>query len=282
MPWTGDHRVTIVLVRRDRADSPENLMNHTPPPPVRPLPAALLLLAIAACAPACQPAQGSPTTLIASPAPPPPRTVSVTGTAELKTAPDEFVVSVGVDSSAEQPQAAKDANDRTMTALLAVPKSLQIDPKHVRTEGFTLRPRYEGSYENRRLAGYEAGKTLVIVVHDSEKVEALLAELFNRGANRLDGVTYGSTRVLEQRKEARTMAVAAAQEKAQAMAASLGQKLGRPLKIDEDPEAAQLRSMNQLTNAAFNNDTRPALGEAMATGKIRIAASVAVTFELVD
>ena len=122
------------------------------------------------------------------------------------------------------------------------------------------------------------------MLHDSEKVEVFLTELFKGGANRLDGVTYGSSKLLEQRKEARTLAVTAAREKAMAMATTLGQKLGRPLKIDEDAEAGRYQPLpgNMLTNAFSQTDTRGAIGDTMATGKIKIPASVAVTFELLD
>jgi len=242
--------------------------------------AALVLLALTAVA--CQ--SSPPTTVIAGAAPPPPRSISVTGTAEIATAADEVTVTVGVESFAADPQAAKDANDRSMKSLVATARAFATDAKDVRTEGFTLQPRYEGPYDSHRLTGYDAKKLLVVVIHDGDKVEAFLTELFKGGANRLDGVTYGSSKLLEQRKEARTLAVTAAREKATAMAATLGQKLGRPLKVDEEPESGRGSPFqgNLLSNAFAPGDTRGTVGQTMATGKIRIPASVAVTFELLD
>lgn len=231
--------------------------------------------------------QSSPTVI--SSAPPAPRSVSVTGTAELRVAPDELVVSVGVDTYAVEAQAAKKANDEAMAELLRVTKDNGVEPTNVRTENFTLLPRYDGRYESRHVIGYEAKKTLVVTLSSAEKAESLLAELFKGGANRIDGVTMTSTKIIEQRKEARKMAVAAAREKAEAMAAALGQKVGRPLKIDEDPGPSSVwspwgnRPGNVLLNAFDQNtDSRPVVGESMATGKIRVTANVAVTFELAD
>ena len=65
-----------------------------------------------------------------------------------------------------------------MRALLDVTQANKIEPKDVRTENFTLQPRYDGVYEARRIVGYEARKSLVVTLHDPDKVESLLGELF--------------------------------------------------------------------------------------------------------
>lgn len=249
--------------------------------PRRSLSALLVIAALAALG--CKEPPPPPTVLAAS-AVPAPRSVSVSGTAEIKVAPDEFVISAGVDSYALEAQAAKQQNDKVIAALLAVTQAAKVDPKDVRTEGFSLQPHYEGPYDSRRVVGYEAKKTLVAVLHDADKVETLLADLFKNGANRLDGVTTSSTKIIAQRKEARVAAVAAAKEKAEAMAVALGQKLGRPLKIDEDTGGWSYggRTGNFLNDSADNNGARAVVGETMATGKIRVQANVVVTFEIVD
>ena len=75
------------------------------------------------------------------------------------------------------------------------------------------------------------------------------------------------------------MAVTEARAKAEAMASALGQKLGRPTKVAESQEGA-VRAL--AANAVYDNNSRAVIHEAMATGKLQIAASVDITFELVD
>jgi hypothetical protein len=242
-----------------------------------------LLLASSLLLLGCTERPAAPATIITSAQPPGPRSISVTGTAEIKTAPDEFVISVGVDSFAADPVAAKEANDHIMSALLSVTRGAAVDAKDVRTESFSLGPRFEGPYDSRRLTGYDAKKTLVVTMHDAEKVETVLAALFKSGANRLDGITYGSSKIIERRKEARNTAMAAAREKAEAMAAAVGQKVGRPLKIDEDHDAGGgWGRASLLNNFSNDNKSQAVVAETMATGKIRVQASVAVTFELME
>lgn len=240
---------------------------------------ALVLVAFSLLA-ACRSTPEVPGTVISTTSPAP-RTVAVTGMAEVETTPDEFVVTVGVDTTGPDAARAKSANDAIMRALLDVPRQLGVDPKWVRTEGFSLAPRFEGAWDARRLVGFEAHKTLVLVLHDDKQVEPALEALFRDGANRIEGVQFKSTKILEQRKLARTKAVAAAREKAEAMAGVLGQKVGRPLRIDETAEPSSSPwSPAPQSNVVFNNETRSELREAMAAGKIRVPATVAITFEL--
>jgi uncharacterized protein YggE len=232
-----------------------------------------VLLALAAC----RSNPEAPATIVST-TPPAPRTIAVTGTAEIETTPDAFVVSVGIDTFAGDAAKAKEDNDAVMRALMEVPRQHGVDAKWVRTDGFSINPRFE-SYQ--RLVGFEAHKTLVVTLHDEKQVEPVLAELFRDGANRLDSVRFESTKILEERKQARVRAVTAAREKAEAMASALGQKVGRPLRVDEAtlPPSSPW-SPAPLANTVFDNETRSELREAMAAGKVRIPATVAITFEL--
>jgi uncharacterized protein len=241
-----------------------------------------LLLGCALAAWGCQGPPAPPTAYVTSTAAPAPRSIAVAGTADIRTAPDEFTITVGADAFAAEPDAAREASSKAMRAMLDVARAEKIEPKDICTEGMSLQVRYD-SYEKHHISGYDAHNTLIVVLHDSERVERVLTELSKAGANRIDGVVYGSTRVVELRKEARLSAIAAARDKAQAMAAALGQKVGHPLRIDEDPqEPYRATSAYGMSNASVSNETHAAVGEAMATGKLRVAASVAVTFELLD
>jgi uncharacterized protein YggE len=98
------------------------------PSPLAPLRSRLALAAAAALLVSCKDPPSAPT-IVNTSSPPAPRTISVSGAAEIKTAPDEFVIAVGVDSFAADAQAAKNANDQVMSALLSVTAANKLDPK---------------------------------------------------------------------------------------------------------------------------------------------------------
>jgi uncharacterized protein YggE len=246
------------------------------------LPLAALCLLVALLA-ACRSAPEPPTVIVGEggKAMAAPRVVSGSGTAEIETTPDEFVITVGFENFATEVAKAKADNDAVMRAVVDVPGHLGVAPRWVRTEAAQLTPQYEGNYYMRRITGFVATKTMVVTLQDDAQVEPLLAALFTAGANRLEGVTARSTKVLEQRREARSRAVAAARDKAEAMASLLGQKLGHPLKMDEAVDGG-MWSARPVANTMVNNETTSAVRDAMAAGKIHVAASVNVTFELHD
>ena len=100
------------------------------------------------------------------------------------------------------------------------------------------------------------------------------------GANRFDRVQFHSSAVREKRAEARVLAIEAARDKAKAMAAALGQTLGAPLRVEEvalDPWRPPT-----MNNFSLTNDSTPQISETVASGRIKIAANVAVTFSLAE
>lgn len=245
---------------------------------IAPLPRLLPSLAAAVLL-GCQSPPAPSTAFVTSTSTPAPRSIEVTGTAEIKTVPDEITLTVGADAIAAEADAAREASSKAMHALLEVARAEKIDPKDLCNEGMTLQVQYD-SYERRHISGYEAHNSLSLTLHDREQTERVITELSKAGANRIDGVVYGATRIVELRKQARLMAIEAARDKAQAMAAALGQKVQRPLRVSEAPPV--YGGLPVYSNAAASNDAHASVGETMATGKLHVQASVSVTFELSD
>jgi len=243
-----------------------------------------------ACACRSTPDHTPPTTLtLASPlstsTAPAPLSISVEGTAEIETVPDQFIVTVLYEARRPDPQTAKRDCDEATRGMLAATKTLKIDPRDVQTQDFWLGPHYD--HDDRgdltKLLGYDVRKTLVVTVRDPDAVEPLLASLFSSGATSLTSVDFVSSKQTELRKQARSDAALAARDKADAMlrAAAPGQKLGRALKIEE--QYAGGWSGPNVNVANVNHEAPSVLvRETMAAGKIRIVASTSVTYELVD
>lgn len=206
-----------------------------------------------------------------------PRTIEVSGFAECNTAPDEFIVSMGVQTFHKELATAKADNDGRMKKLLESFKQYGVEARDVQTGDFRIAPREEGPYEARVLVGYDVHKGLTVRLRDPKVVEDVLQMVFSHGANLLYGVTFQSSQAIEKRKEARLLAVKAARAKAEAMAGELGQHVGRPILIRENEGFG-----GGQANFAYDNDSRADVTDTMATGKIPISANVMVTFELVD
>ena len=207
------------------------------------------------------------------------RTISVTGNAEILTAPDRFEVVIAFDVQTETLEQARDESRKRAAALLGVVNAHAVPACDVQSDQLSLQPRYDGSYQSQRLIGYQASRSMTLVLHDVDKVEALLFDLLAAGANRVDRVSFHSSALQEKRAEARVLAVKAAQTKAEAMAAALGQSIGEPLRIEEAGAQNPWQSPT-VGNYVLDNASVPHVGETMATGKISVSAGVSVVFRL--
>src|SRR5262249_38767119 len=147
--------------------------------------------------------------------------------ADIKVVPDEVILTIAVENMDKDLLTAKQANDDRVKKVLGVTQQFKIDPKNVQTDQITVEPRYRSTQNGDNIfLGYNVRKSVVICVKDMKSFETILLALIKAGTNRVDGVQFQTTELRKLRDKARLQAVAAAREKAAAMAGELGQKLG--------------------------------------------------------
>jgi len=73
---------------------------------------------------------------VAEEACPKPRQISVSGTAELNVAPDQVVVTVGVQTRDRDLTIAKSQHDSRIKKVIAQARNVGIDPKYIRRVRF--------------------------------------------------------------------------------------------------------------------------------------------------
>ena len=78
-------------------------------------------------------------------------------------------------------------------------------------------------------------KSIVLTLRDISKFESILSNVLKAGANYVHGVQFRTTELRKHRDEARSLAIKAAQKKANDLAKELGQIVGKPYKIQENP-----------------------------------------------
>ena len=218
-----------------------------------------------------------------------PRTISTSGEADVKVVPDEVTLTLGVETSDKDLETAKSQNDARVKKILAAARDAGVDPRHLKTDYMNLEPRYDTRNNERFLLGYWVRKSLTITLRDVSKFEDILGRSLAAGANYIQGVDFHTTELRKHRDRARSMAIQAAREKAIALAAELGQKVGKPRSISEGGSGwysgygwwgsrwGSYAAQNVVQNAApgSSSDDGP-----LALGQVSVRASVSVTFEL--
>ena len=220
---------------------------------------------------------------------PEPRLITVTGDAEVRVVPDEVILTLGVETWNKELNIAKKENDQRTQKVVDVAKKHKIKEKHIQTDYLSIEPRYEHSYEHKKFIGYFVRKSIVITLRDISKFENILTDVLEAGANYVHGVQFRTTELRKHRDQARSLAIKAAQEKANALAKELGQKVGDPYKIQENPSGwwswynswwGSRWSGGMAQNVIQNVDSPSATDSTIALGQIKVNAKVTVSFEL--
>jgi uncharacterized protein YggE len=220
-----------------------------------------------------------------------PRTVTVNGDAEIRVVPDEVVLTVGVQSFNLDLNSAKSENDARVSGVLHAAEKHGIPGEHVQTEYLSIEPQYDQSYERRNFLGYLVRKTVVIRMREIDEFEPLLSSILVAGANYVHGIDFRTTELRKHRDRARALAIEAAREKAVALAAQLGEKVGRARSIQEGHSGwwswygaawgSRWQGMAQNVVQMAPSSGGQAEGPT-SPGQIAVHARVTVTFELIE
>jgi uncharacterized protein YggE len=218
-----------------------------------------------------------------------PRSVTVTGEAEVKVAPDEVVLVLGVESIHKELAEVKRIHDQRVKNVLAAVQANGVPAKNMQTDYVSLEPDYrQESNEIRRIVAYVQRTTIVVTLTDLTKFERLLTATLQAGAEHVHSVEFRTTQLRKYRDQARALAIHAAKEKAVALAGELGQRVGRPHSIPEGQNwwgssyrswwgrGYQMGSQNVMQNAGRGS----AQEETLAPGTVSVRADITVTFEL--
>lgn len=206
------------------------------------------------------------------------RIISVTGTAEIKLPPDEVQLTLGIDSHDKELVVAKAGNDRRIKKLMALAHTAGVEAKNIRASALTMGPEYSDE-KIPKLLGYQVSQTVTVRLADISKYEDLMTGFLKAGVNRVDGIDFLVADPKKYREEARLKAVRVAREKANTMAAELGQSLGKPWEVTEEADMNTTAYLTANTRMRFD---MPMQQEAptIAGGEVTIRATVRVGFQL--
>jgi len=212
--------------------------------------------------------------------------IEVTGEAEIKVAADHAIMTLGVETLDQDLSKSLNENNVRANRMLDVLTSHGLDARKIQTGYMQCYPKYERS-ESRstRLMGYTVSRSIVVTLNDLSKLEGVLSKVIESGATQLHGIQFRTSQLRRHRDAARDAAMKHAKEKAEAMAAAVGQKIGGATAVKEvewDRGRHQIHApypqMQQQSQISYERE--PSMGESIAPGEIGISAKVIVTFDL--
>jgi len=167
-----------------------------------------------------------------SQAPAQPPMISVSGSAEVKVAPDEIYLRVGVETRHDNLEEAKKQNDERVSNALAFLKASDVKGKDVQTDFISIEPTYDSNISRTKPVTYIVRKSIEVKLPKIGSFEGLLTGLLTNGVNNVHGIEFRTSQLRKHRDAARAMAIRAAKEKADTLASELGVKRGKVYSIN--------------------------------------------------
>ena len=163
--------------------------------------------------------------------------ITVQGTGTVTAPPDTAYITVGVeivDTSASTASAELASLSRAVVDAI---QDAGVDDADILTRSLALNPIYDRPTDDgvqSKISGYRASTTVVATVRDIDRASPVLEASLAAGANVIQSVAFGIADESPLKREALTTAVQDAARKAEAMADSLGGKLGGLIWIAEE------------------------------------------------
>jgi uncharacterized protein YggE len=163
------------------------------------------------------------------------RTISVTGTGTARLTPDIGIITLGVQTQADQvARAVQDNNARSSRVMEAI-KEAGVAAGDVQTSNFSVSSQltYDTLGNPTGEVNYFVSNTVTITLREISKLGDLLQSALENGANSVQNVTYSVEDPSEALDKARLEAIQDAQAQAAQLATAAGAQLGPIFSLNE-------------------------------------------------
>ncbi len=225
--------------------------------------------------------------------------LSVTGSAEIKVAPDVVEIDLGIDVRRAKLEDAQKATSERLADTLKALAACGVPDKDVQSDFINIHPIYKNETSSDKTVPeyFELQRCIRVILHDVKSFDTVLNAALAAGVTDIHNIEFKSTELRKHRDQARINAVKAAREKAELMAKELDVKVGKVVSITENPYqgsgyysyygyyGSMWRNGRYNSNSYQQNSSQSVGGDGatsgtLAPGQIGISASVQVVFQI--
>ncbi|MEM1094182.1 MAG: SIMPL domain-containing protein [Bacteroidota bacterium] len=208
------------------------------------------------------------------------RTINVSGEGIIEAVPDMVTVRFGVVTRSTDPEEARRLNADAASETMNAVRALGVDERKIQVETLRLDPAREYNQQTRRYdeIGFDAIRVVVVKLEDLDMLPTLIAEVVQKGANRLEGIAYGLQDRQPLKRAALEQALLDAQAKADLMALTLGAERGLVQQISEQGVQMPRPVYREMALASTKMADAAPAPDAYAAGELAVRATVQVVF----
>ncbi len=211
-----------------------------------------------------------------------PSVLTVTGFGEVRMAPDEATVQLGVTRQRETAQEAQEQVNQVAQEILSAVIQLGVEAEHIQTSELRLSPVYNtrgrrpGPGDEPRVVAYRASNMVSVRLEDLSLVGPVIDSAMKSGGNQLQGVHFALRNDLSAREQALKEAVKAASQKAKAISEALDVKI---IEVIEASEGSVSIRVPQNRFQASRAQVEAALAP-VSPGQLTVSTSVMVRYRI--
>lgn len=207
------------------------------------------------------------------------RTLSVNGRGETRAEADVAYLRLSVETMAKSAsQAVKENAEKTNKVMETIKAKLGEDDK-VSTAGYSLSPIYEYNNQTNKseFKGYRASNQIVIEAHNLKNMGEIIDSTTEAGLNKIEGLSFDTTKRAEYRREALRAAVQDARITAETVVDAAGVSIKKILQLSPsyDYPTPIYRDYALSKTAVAESAPTP-----IEPGEITVTASVNIVFEI--
>jgi uncharacterized protein YggE len=204
-----------------------------------------------------------------------PPAIVTTGEGVVRHAPDLAWVTIGAETRARTPHEAQQANVDAMNGVVARIKEAGIPADAIQTAGYTLQPEFDFQNGKQSLRDYVARNQVRVRVDTLAKTGDVIGAAVATGATNVSGVQFDLKDRPAAEREALTLAVRDARQRADAAAAGAGMQIDRILRIEEQRDF--LPMPRAMMTVGAGGGMRADASVPIEAGEIEIHARVTLT-----
>ncbi len=215
----------------------------------------------------------------------------VSAEAEVRVKPDRAAITFGLFEKTENLHQGTERLNTAANQVIRYLRTRGIAERFIQTDNLRIIPVYRtqllsaknGVRTEKETLQYEISQTFTVTLEDPSQYEDVLYALLDMGINRIEDVSFYSTRLRQYRDQARQLAVKYAREKAALLAEAADIRLGKIVALSEIAlptyPTARLTASN-ISQNVWQADVPAEAESAPATGMISVRAAVTLSYKI--
>lgn len=203
--------------------------------------------------------------------------ITAQGTAEIAAEPDMFTIVSNVSLTEVTVARAQESVAAVIESATGKLLELGVGEEDIITRDFSYYPEYDYSGDSPKMIGYRVNHSLSVTCRDTGMLDSVMAVLTDSGMTETWNVSFDISTRGELYRQALALAIGAAREKAETMAAAGGLTVTGVSSIEERSSGDVARYANTEDSAVMMKAT--ASGSGIRSGDVIVSASVTVIYE---